>query len=162
MTKYEPTNAEIYATETYQNAKAIAELIPIPEYSEDVKDYERKLDEYREICGDLNSSGFGRFTTNPSIPEFNDNLIVFTTIEDNLNKARALHENITTLITKYKLEEKRQAERKAIWDTRRQQDQITLNAYLVAKERLTQENKNKAKAERAKEREMTKEILKAN
>lgn len=148
MSKYEPTNLEIHATEIYKNAKATAELIPIPEYSQDVKDYEKKLDEYREICGDLNSSGFGRFATKPTNPEFNDNLIAFSQIEENLKKARALHDNINTLITKYNMEERRQAEWQAVWDTRRLQDQITLNAFLVAKERLTQENKNKAKAER--------------
>ena len=163
MSKYEPTNLEIHATEIYQNAKATAELIPIPEYSIEVQGYEQILSDYREVCGDLNSSGFDRFITNPADKDqgFSDNLIVFANIESNLNKARTLHAKIVECI-KAGLADQKQAEWEAIWDARRQQNQITLNAYLVAKERLTQQNKNKAKAERAKEREMTKEILKAN
>ena len=149
MSKYEPTNVEIHATEIYQQAKATAELIPIPEYSEDVKDYERKLNEYRELCGNLNSSGFGRFeTTQPNKPEFKNNLEVFSRIEEDLKQARALHENITTLVTKHKMEETRRAEWQAIWEIRSQKDRITLNAYKVAKEDLTKQNKDKAKAER--------------
>ena len=150
MTKYEPTNQEIHATDAYQQAKAISELIPIPEYSQDVRDYEKKLDEYREVCGNLNSTWFGRFETNPSKPEFSENIQVFARIEEDLKQARALHANIEILVSKHKMEEKRQAEWQAIWDARRQQDIVRVNAFIVVKERLTQENKIKAKAERQK------------
>ena len=149
MSKYEPTNLEIHATETYKQAKETAELIPIPHYSIEVQGYEQILSDYREVCADLNSSGFGRFSTNPADKDqgFSDNLIVFTNIESNLNKARTLHAKIVECI-KAGIADQKQAEWEAIWNARRQQDTITLNAFLVAKDRLTQENKNKAKAER--------------
>lgn len=161
------TDEQIKETETYKQAVKIAELVVIPELSEEAETYFLLLNDYREITGNLNSSGFGRFTQvstyeyKPNLDEFDGNLKALEDIETNLILARNHHALIVQAVMEG-LHEKALNEEQARWTTNQAKLDIVRNAYKVARTNLEEQAKDQVKREKARERAITKNILKAN
>lgn len=152
--KTEITNEQVHQTETYQQALKVAELVVIPELSDDASNYFELLNNYRETTSELNSSGFGRFVGvslynyEPDLTEFANNLTRMEEIESNLKQAREQHALIVECVEqglhKQALEE--ELERQQL---RQAKQEITRNAYKVARAYLEDRAKEQEKRDRA-------------
>lgn len=141
--KYQPTNTEIHQTEIYKRAKETADLIQTPEHSPKVKMWLELVDAYREACRDLNSTYSNRFeTTKITSPDFQENLITFQTIQGDLDRALALH---ASLSQKMDLAKQYEEEWQRAWDINMARQDITANAYQVARAWLIEQHKAETK-----------------
>lgn len=165
--KTEITNEQVHETYTYKQAVKVAELVAIPELSKSSQTYLATLDEYRETLSELNKSAFGRWThinaysEETDLNEFHKNVLEFQEIRKTLDKAEQLHSKIAQAV------ENGTHARYIEEDTERQQaimgkNDIVANARRVARTYLEEQAREQAKREKAKERAITKNILKAN
>jgi hypothetical protein len=157
--KKEITPEEIKNHHYYQQAEKIAELVVIPELSEDSKLYLDAVKDYSTITRNLNSIYSAKFvsldmdTFTPDIEEFNKNLESLRDIEIEIRTARTLHDGIVSAIEDglHETAIKEQADRLELI---RAKQMITHNAYSATRTMLEQfaktseqVAKQKAKAE---------------
>lgn len=160
------THEQIKETETYKQAARVAELVVIPDLSDDALNYFELLNDYRETTRELNSSGFGRFETvsqyhyDPDLTEFAKNVEVFAQMESNITRAKELHALIIQSVAKglHKQALEEMEERYRIQTGKRE---IYRNAYQVAQTYLEEQAKEQAKREKARAKEQRETILKA-
>ena len=139
--KTQITPEQIKATDYYKQAERIAELVVIPEISEDSQNYLDAVQQYREITRNLNSISSNRFadldmhTFTPDLEEFNKNLGALRDIEIEIRTARTLHDAIVSSVEEGLHEQaiKEQAERLELI---RAKQMITSNAYTAQRTRL--------------------------
>lgn len=146
--RYEPTNSEIHETAIYKRALEAANLIETPDFSPEVSEWLKIVDDYREVCRELNSTYARRFETSKfTNGDFQDNALTFQTIQANLNKAIALHNLLTDKIA---LAVQYENEWQTRWDINMNRQEILANAYQVAKAWLIEQHKAEMKKGKAK------------
>ena len=139
--KKEITPEQIKESEYYKQAVKVAELVAIPELSEDAQNYFDALTQYKEHTRNLNAIYSNRFLDysmtefTPDLTEFQTNLEVFRVLEITIAEARTLHEALAQAVKDGLHEQaiKEQAERQEII---RAKHMITANAYTAQLTRL--------------------------
>jgi hypothetical protein len=157
MNKYEPTQEEIRENHDYQQAVKVAELVVVPDLSDDTANYLEAISQYKEITRHLNSITSNRFvdldmnTLEPDIEEFNNNLGTLRDIEIEIRTARTLHDGIVSAIGEglHATAIQEQADRYQMFQAR---NMITTNAYRAVKERLTEYNKTSEQLRKKREK----------
>lgn len=153
--KNEITIEQIKAHHYYEQAVKIADLVVIPELSDDSQNYCDAVADYTELTRGLNSISSSRFLSvdmyafKPDLDELNKNLESLTQIEDNIKQARYLHDLITASIEDGLHEQaiKEQADRAELYQAKQM---ITRNAYTATRTMLEEFAKTSAQIERAK------------
>ena len=157
--KKEITPEEIKTHHYYEQAVKIAELVVIPEISEDSQLYLDAVKDYTEITRNLNSMSNTRFMSvnmyefKPDLTEFNTNLESLRDMEINIRTARTLHDAIVSSIEEglHETAIKEQADRAELFQAKQM---IISNAYTATRTMLEefaktseQMAKRKAKAD---------------
>jgi hypothetical protein len=139
--KKEITPDEIRAHHYYEQAVKIAELVVIPELSEDSQLYLDAVKDYATITRNLNSIYSAKFvsldmdTFTPDIEEFNNNLGALRDIEIEIRTARTLHDGIVSAIEDG-LHETAIKERAERLELIKAKQMITHNAYTATRTML--------------------------